>query len=162
MKIVCDASPFIFLSKIGKLAILDRYNVCIPNQVYAEIKSGKLSEKEDYIKIDELITRGKIQVQRVARLKDVPFTIEAGENEAIALALELNADFILIDDKKGWKLAQLRKLRPKGTLALLIEEYKSGRMQLSEIKRCFEMLFRIGFRISEEKLLSLLNELERK
>ena len=37
MKIVCNASPLIFLAKIGKLNLLEDYEVIIAKQVHEEI-----------------------------------------------------------------------------------------------------------------------------
>ncbi|MBS3176996.1 hypothetical protein J4457_07230 [Candidatus Woesearchaeota archaeon] len=162
MKIVSDSSPLIFLSKIDKLSLLEKHALLIPEEVYAEIKKGRDTEKEDYVKIEGYVKIGKIKVLHTSPLQDIPFTIGKGENEAVALALQTHADIILIDDKKGWKLAKLNKLNPKGTLAVLIEEYKKGRASFQETKQAFEKLLRAGFHIPEDKILSVLNELEKK
>ena len=47
MKIASNASPLIFLAKIGRLDLLENYGVIIPKQVYSEIKEGEKSGRED-------------------------------------------------------------------------------------------------------------------
>ena len=37
MKIISNASPLIFLAKIGKLDLLENYEIIIPEQVHKEI-----------------------------------------------------------------------------------------------------------------------------
>ena len=161
MKIVSDASPLIFLSKIGRLQLLESHTLLIPTQVAEEILQGKAAEKPDCLAIAERLTAGQITVKPIALLQNVPFTIGAGENAAVALALREHADILLIDDKKGRKLAQLLHCQARGTLAVLIDAYREKRMTLMELKGDLQRLMAIGFRIPEDKLLSILNEVER-
>jgi uncharacterized protein len=48
-------------------------------------------------------------------------SLDAGESEAIALALELHADAVLMDETEGRSLAQRRGLRTIGIVGILIQ-----------------------------------------
>jgi predicted nucleic acid-binding protein len=52
---------------------------------------------------------------------DPSLNLGPGETAAIALALELKADWVLIDERKGTREAEKRGLRAVGTLAILEE-----------------------------------------
>ena len=104
MKIVSNSSPLIALAKIEKLDILLIYDVVIPKAVFDEITKPK----KKYVK--ELYKWGKDKVIEVMNRKAVEYLeliIDKGEAETIALAEELNADAVLIDDLKARKIAKL-------------------------------------------------------
>ena len=52
--------------------------------------------------------------------------VDLGEAEAIALAEELQADFLLIDERKGRRLAQARDLRVVGLLGVILIAKRRG------------------------------------
>jgi predicted nucleic acid-binding protein len=53
-------------------------------------------------------------------------TLHRGESEALALALELQAELILIDELAGRHVASEIGLRPLGTLGVLVEAKSNG------------------------------------
>lgn len=160
MKVVCDASVLIFLSKLGKLHLLKGHTILIPEQVYEEIKIGKAKEKEDYIKVDQDIQEGKIQIRKVEAWSNVPFTIGEGENAAIALAIKEQADIVLLDDAKGKRFAGLKNLKVKGTIGILMEAYRKGRQTAQETKQDIEKLIQLSFYIEEDVLFDIFEELK--
>ena len=71
--------------------------------------------------------------------------LDRGEREAISLALERQADFLLIDEQAGRREAVTRHLTVAGTLAVLLQAALLGKIELStEIGR----LRRLGFYIA--------------
>ena len=73
-----------------------------------------------------------------------------GETEAISLALELAADFILIDERKGYKVALGLGLKVVSTLAILEE---AGARRLIDFEATIERLEKgTTFYVTEEVL----------
>ncbi|MBC3787825.1 DUF3368 domain-containing protein [Spirosoma utsteinense] len=65
----------------------------------------------------------------VATLAD---ELDPGEAEAIALALEIKADYLIIDELKGRHKAETLGLRIVGLLGVLIQAKKAGYIQTVE------------------------------
>jgi predicted nucleic acid-binding protein len=160
MKIVSDASPLIFLAKINRLNFLGKYDIIIPDQVYAEIKVGKEKQKLDFVLVDELVQKGRIRVAGAEQLENFPFNLGRGEREVISLAMRQKINLVLMDDKKGRLCAKLKGLRARGVLAVIIQQYKVKKINKESLKKIiFELLMK-GFRIKEELVIELLKEIE--
>ena len=99
MILVIDASSLITLARIGRLHLLHDLaeSLCIPEAVYDEVVikgEGRPASKE--IAQVTWISREQVRDQlAVARLRA---NVERGEAEAIVLAGELRADFVILDD----------------------------------------------------------------
>ena len=52
--------------------------------------------------------------------------LDAGETEALALAKDLNADLLLIDEKIGRQFAEAEHISCKGVIGILIDAKKQG------------------------------------
>jgi len=61
-----------------------------------------------------------------------PATLDEGEAAVIALAVSLHADLVLIDERKGVKVARSQGLRVTGTLGLLDLAAQSGLVDFTE------------------------------
>ena len=71
-----------------------------------------------------------------------------GESEAIALAIELNADFLILDDLKARKIAKDMGIKVIGTAGVLLLAKKRG--IVNEVKPLLMALVDRGFRISND------------
>ena len=121
MVIVSNSSPLINLSLIGRLNILERKfsEIVIPQAVWREVvvdgfgKPGaKEVERARWIKVQDVKDRNL--VTSLGRYLD------AGESEAIALALEVGADIILLDERDARDTAQAFGLNILGVIGVLI------------------------------------------
>ena len=94
-----------------------------------------------------------LEVHPIAEPPDAGLArLEAGEQEAIVLAQELQADIVLIDDGKARDLAMARGLRAMGTIGVLEQAAVQGLVDLPEV---LARLLTTNFRI----LHSIVNEI---
>lgn len=56
---------------------------------------------------------------KIKGFNELTFVMDYGESESVILYKELNADFLLIDDKKARKIAENFDIKCIGTLAIL-------------------------------------------
>jgi predicted nucleic acid-binding protein len=158
LKVVSNTTPFISLLKIGKLEILrDLYGeVLVPQAVFDEIEAGKT--KEFYIDISEI---GWIKVKKIKDRRSLTYflDLDKGEAEAIVLAVENNADLILLDETLGRFHAKHAGLKMTGTIGILLKAKEKG--YISELKPLLYELRRKKVWLSEnliEEILQLANE----
>ena len=115
--IVSDTSPLNYLVLIGAVDLLPKLVslVLIPPAVAAE-----LAHPRTPLAVRQWIANSPPWLQIVAPLKVDPLLrLDRGEAEAISLAIERNIHAILIDERKGFRVAKLRGLEPLGILAVL-------------------------------------------
>jgi predicted nucleic acid-binding protein len=84
-----------------------------------------------------------------------PTTLDEGEAAVIALAISLHADLVLIDERRGVKVARDQGLRVTGTLGLLEIAAQSGLVDFTEAARRLRLT---TFRISETLLETMLRK----
>ena len=161
MIVVSDTTPLIGLASIGRLNLLQELfdEVYIPQAVFdetvtfgrAESKAKQEVSNADWIHVVKVKDRLAVDV-----LLD---EMDLGEVETIVLASEMNADWVLMDEKKGRrKLAQLNI--PKiGTLGILLKAKQLRLIPL--LKPEIEDLQKSGFSISPlvvDEILKMANE----
>ena len=160
MKIVSNASPLIFLAKLGMLYLLENYEIIIPKQVYSEIKEGEKSGREDSHKIESLIKNDKIKVEDIEIITELEKqNLGEGEKAAISLAIGKKINLILLDERKARRVAKFYNLHPKGTIGILAEALKKNKITKKEFKELIQKLIKEGYRISEELIIDLLKEI---
>ncbi len=115
--IIADTGPIISLALVDKLNILQELfdEVKIAKAVWEELTSDKnkpfISMVQNYF---------KDKVCEIKSFNDLIFLMDYGESESVLLYQELEADFLLIDDKKARKIAEQLHIRCVGTLGLLM------------------------------------------
>jgi predicted nucleic acid-binding protein len=152
---VADAGPLLYLVLIEEVEILRALygRVLTPPAVVKElthprtpeIVSGWITEPPHWLRVRvPLRTFGEF-----------PSTLGAGEREAIALAEEVRAEVLLIDDGAGRREARSRKMAITGTLGILGLAARHG---LTDLQPAIERLRATNFRATEELIESVFDE----
>lgn len=154
MPIVSNTSPILNLAIVGHLDLLRQQfaQILVPPAVLSELKINE--ERPGSQSIQAAFTAGWIQVQPVSNQSLVQLlqrTLDGGEAEAISLALELQANWILLDERDGRKVAKSLGLQVTGVLGVLLQAKESGEIQSlqSVVKKLTQ---NAGFRIAPELL----------
>ena len=155
MIVVDDASPLRYLVWIDEVEIIPAlYGLLwIPPAVI-----GELSQPQTPAKVKGWIGAPPLwlHVRAPSNAPRIfPSALGPGECEAIALAEEIHAEFLLIDDWAGRREAERRRLNIQGTLGLLRFAAQTG---VTDPPKAIARLRETSFRASEELLQSLLNE----
>lgn len=151
-KIVSNATPLIYLAKIGKINLLRRVfeEVVIPVEVKIEAveRGKKLGERDAYV-LEKAINEGWLKVFE-AKLIKIPIELENGEKAAISLARNLNLKEVLVDEVSARTAARLLDLKPRGTVFVLLKALELKEIDLDEFLTILEELIKEGFRLGEE------------
>ena len=158
MNIVSNTSPLINLARINKLELLPALyrQVIVPEAVWNEVVIVGVGQPgAEEVKGSAWIK--KQRVKNVSLVQALKLGLDAGEAEAIALGLELKAEFILMDERLGRENARHLGLRCMGLVGILIESKRKG--MISAIKPCLEALRDLaGFRLHEGLYVKVLQD----
>ncbi len=166
MIVVSDTSPLSSLAIVGWLSLLrEIYSiVIIPQAVAKELTN---SSDEDH-RISSVLSLEWVEVRQTTNLELVLFllneqNLDRGEAEAIALALELKANELLIDERLGRREATRLGLSITGVLGILLIAKRRG--LIHAVKPVMnDLIFQASFRISSqlyEEVLRAADELDK-
>ena len=147
---VVDTGPLIILYQIGLLPLLrDLYErLFIPEAVRDELLKGPSGQA--------ILASGLVEVKPVSDIGSVEILrafLDEGEAEAIQLARELQAT-IIIDERRGRRVAKSLRLRVRGTLGILLELKRRG--LIDSVKSFIDRMFEKGYYLSEELVTEVL------
>lgn len=156
MKVVCDASVLIALSRINALGLLERQlgQLMIPDAVYEELFSRKDRPGTKAIANARWIQR-KTAKDRTA-IEQLRQSLHAGESEVIVLAKEIEADLVILDDAHARKIAEAAGLEVVGLLAILLNAKQAG--WIKRIRPLLDALKEKGFFMEDDLYTSLLRK----
>lgn len=148
MVIISDTTPLSNLLQIGRLDLLQSLyqQVIIPDAVFQELQVLSTFQ----ISIQPLQDADWLTIrtpQDIKLLNELLNDLDIGEAQAIALAIETQADYLLIDEKEGRLIAEEYHIPIIGTLGILLSAKKAN--LISSIKIEMDTLRRIGFWISD-------------
>ena len=158
MIVVADSSVLIALSRIGKLDILPQLfgQVMIPAAVAAEINAKSQAAEISAPWLQVVNVRNASLANELMRFSQDRNKLDKGESEAIVLAIEVDATYLLIDERRGRKTAVRFGLKIIGVLGVLALAKKEG--LLPEIRAAMDDLIKAGFRISDSLYRIVLEE----
>jgi len=149
--VISNAGPLIALAKIERFGLLKSIlgHLCIPQAVYDEVVvkgAGRAGSDEtekafgDWIEV--------LSVENMAMVRSLLTKLGKGEAEAIALAMETEADLVLLDDGKARTVAKFMGLNVSGTVGVLIQAYRKGLE--TDLQQVLDELRARGFRIGDD------------
>jgi len=158
MLVIANSSSLIALAKCNGIKFLDILftKVKVPEAVYIEICN---TEKNPETEILKGFLSDKVVKEDINKYLIRGVNLGRGELEAIALYKILNADFLLIDDKKARKIARLNNVKVIGSLGVILKAKEKEIIQ--QVKPYIESLLKSNIRISKElikKVLQLARE----
>ncbi len=149
MKIVFNTSPLIFQTRLGLLEsfLSQAGEYFTPQAVFDEIQA---KEDEVSLSLETVFASQKIEIKPVQLsilANSLNQRLGRGESEAITLALELNADYVILDDFAARREASRLGLQVKGTLAIAKKLQQDGQTTLENLDEFYQRLVSIGFRV---------------
>lgn len=158
MIVVSDTSSISNLLQIGLIGVLHdlfgeiTITPAVRRELYALPHQEAVIEKMDWIKV-KTPQNQKLVFELMAEL-------DLGESESIALAVEENARYLIIDEYKGRKIADSYGVKIVGILGILVQAKQTG--LISSVKDTIQKLVEAGFRLDKklvERVLKALGEM---
>jgi hypothetical protein len=157
--VVSDASPLVALSAVGKLDLLPTLygEVIIPEAVYREAVTDAVGQPG----YAERAAATWLRVESVADrtlVESFAGRLDPGEAEAIALAVQLSAELLLVDERRARQIASELGITITGVLGILTEAKQRG--LISSVKLVVDQItdaidFRLGQGVYERVLRAL-------
>ncbi len=160
MVVVSNTSPISNLIIIGEISLLQQIysKVLIPPAVYSELTRLPTLQPT----MISLLSAGWLEIQAPTNLQlldTLNQILDPGEAEAITLAVELDAERLLIDERLGRSIAANYGLKLRGLLGILINAKQQGLILV--LKPILDRLInQAGFRVSEALYDRTLQEVE--
>lgn len=146
--IISDTTILIAFEKINSIELLEMlYEEIV---VTPEVKEEFGESLPNWIKVQEVSDNDKMRL--------LELELDLGESSAIALALEHPKSLLIIDEKKGRKIAKAMGIDVTGTLGILVKAKKKG--VLEKVKPVLDKLESVNFRISPSLRALVLNQVD--
>jgi len=152
MIVISDTTPLISLLKVNRLNLLQQLfgYVHIPEAVFQELLANpRYGEEGQIIQASPFIQTHSLGDEKLIRLMCSTVKLDRGEVEAILLAEQLNADYLLMDEFRGRKVAKSMDLPILGTLGILIKAYDEKLLSANEVKESMDLMMEHGIRFSK-------------
>lgn len=159
MPVVSNTSPLLNLAIIGQLSLLRQQfgQIQIPTAVLEELRVDEALPGSAQLR--DAIAAGWLQVHTVENQVLVQLLrqeLDRGEAEAIALAVQLQANWTLLDEREGRRIAKRLGLRITGVLGVLLRAERDG--ELSSLPEVINQLReQASFRIAPAFLAQILH-----
>lgn len=155
MKVVSNSSPLCYLRLIDCIHILPALfgQILVPEVVFLELSHEQAPEM---VRKWTRMPPSWLRVERVvADLDPALLRLHAGERDAIALARQLHADLILVDEKAAREISRQLGLNVTGLLGIIDEAATRGLLNLLD---AIEHLQQTNFRASPHLLKAILRK----
>ena len=130
--VVCDSSTLIHLAAIGRLSLLQEFfeKLTVPEAVWREVVE-RGGERIGVTEVEAAVRAGWLHVHPVEAsllVRSLKQDLDDGEAEVIALALELEAELVLLDESEARRKAEAFGLKKTGILGILMRAKVEGKI----------------------------------
>jgi predicted nucleic acid-binding protein len=144
MIVVADTSPINYLIQIEQVNVLNRLygRVLVPPAVFSELTHAAAPPE-----VREWAAGHPAWLEII--MPEMPLVLarlDPGESEAIALAIQISADVVLIDDHSARQEATRQGLKVAGTLSVLDDADQAGLLRFDDV---IARLRKTSFRVSD-------------
>lgn len=124
MILVADASALIALATCDSQDLLETLfgNVLVPEAVFEEVTA---LDKPQSARLRSYL-HGKVRAVDMQHFIYLDAFADAGETQAMLLYKEVTADYLLIDDRRGRKVAKINQIKTVGSLGVLLQAKRAG------------------------------------
>lgn len=145
--IISDTSSLIILTKLNRLVLLEHIfeKVIIPKRVAMELQAKEDDVYQTIMQSTLFEVVNSKDIELLALLDEV---LDYGESEALVLASERKL-ILLIDEKKGRKIAKSMGIKIIGFLGVLLLNYRHDYLKKKEVEDILFQADQLGFRLSE-------------
>ena len=160
---IINASPLIIFGKLNKISILIKIykNLGITNKVYEEVVlKGIEQNASDAFIVKQHIENKEIKVFNLdkkfletANKIQLIYSIDIGEAETIALALQLAQKEIVMDEAAAREAAKSFGIKPLGSLRILLIAYQKNLISKKEINDLLAKMQDSKYRFSPKVLI---------
>ncbi|MBE7382988.1 MAG: DUF3368 domain-containing protein [Leptolyngbya sp. SIO1E4] len=141
MPVISNTSPLLNLAIVDHLFLLPQLfgQIIIPEAVLAELKINddlpgsralKTAADEGWLVVKAVKNQALVNLLRRE--------LHQGESEAIALAVELSADKVLLDEKEARQVARALSLSITGIVGILLRGWQEG--SIPSLRNVFDRL----------------------
>lgn len=152
--VVADTSPLNYLVLINQIDLLPQLygRVRVPESVLDELSAP---ETPQLVRNWATNLPEWIEVSPATLIDDGGLNrLHAGERDAICLALNVHADAVLLDERRGRQEAENRDLKVIGTLGVLVSAHDRG---LIDLRATINALRQTSFHASPKLLASIVD-----
>lgn len=162
MATIVNSSPLIFLARLKWLEQAIRtFDVLFLPQAVADEIAVKNDEAARAVQT-AIASKQLVVRQTTLRLlaQQLQQRLGKGESEAIALAVELQAERIILDDHAARKEALRLGLNVRGTLAIIRQLHTQGIIRIISSDDLYRMLASVHFRIKRHLVEEIFSDLK--
>lgn len=164
MKVIADTSMLIALSHLQRLDLVKKLwgKIFIPEMVYEEVLQGG-SGGPGVKDVESAVKSGWLKVHEVQSNREVAFlatVLGPGEAGVLVLGNELEADLLLIDEKKARRIAVQAGFEVLGVLGVINLAISKGLIDRKEAPVMVDTLKNKGFRLGGSLVEKFLKSLE--